>query len=77
MLAFVARQFVSKHEGLAIRTQRSLTGPLSVQNWKTQRLTPVPKVLCFHAICTMADEHQSSVEQKAEMLSRCLSEQEQ
>ena len=52
-----------------IKTLRSLKEPLSIQNWKTQRLTPVPKVLCFHAICTMADENQSSVEQKAEMLS--------
>ena len=52
---------------------RSLTEPLSLQNWKTQWLTPVPKVLCFHAICTMADEHQGSVEQKAEMLSGWLS----
>ena len=57
---------------VSVKTLRSLTGPLSVHNWKTQRLTPVPKVLCFHAICTMADEQQSSVEQKAEMLSGWL-----
>ena len=49
---------------VALKTLRSLAGPLSIQSWKTQRLPSVSIVLCFHAICTMADEHQSSVEQK-------------
>ena len=62
MLAFVVTHFVSGDEDLGLQTLRSLIEPLSVQNWKTQRLTPVPKVLRFHAICTMADEHQSSIE---------------
>ena len=53
----------------SIKTLRSLAEPLSIQNWKTRRLTPIPKVLCFHAICRMADEQQSSVEQKVEVLS--------
>ena len=53
---------------IAIKTLRSLIEPLSVQSWKTQRLTPVPKVLCFHAICTMADENQSGIQKKSGML---------
>jgi len=44
------------------------TLPPAFANTKTQRLTPIPKVLCFHAICTMADEKQSSIEKKEEML---------
>ena len=57
---------------VSMKTLRSLTEPLSIQNWKTQRLTPVPKVLCFHVICTTADENRSSVEQKADMLAGWL-----
>ena len=57
---------------VALKTLRSLTGPLSIQNCKTQRLTSVSIVLCFHAICTMADDRQSSVEQKTEIVSGWL-----
>ena len=51
---------------------RILTEPLSSQNWKTQIHTLGHQVLCLHVICTQANEHQSSVEQKAEMLSGWL-----
>ena len=60
-----------KHDQDALRAtarDRVSTLPVCFANTKTQRLTPVPKVLCFHAICTMADEHQSSIEKKLGVL---------
>jgi len=60
-----------KHDQDALRAVGGCnvgTLPPAFANTKTQRLTPIPKVLCFHAICTMADEKQSSIEKKEEML---------
>ena len=57
----------------AVAKDRVQVLPPCFANTKTQRLVPIPKVLCFHAICTMADGVRGSVEQKAQMLNGWLS----
>jgi len=46
--------------------------PVEYNNTKTENLIERGKALCFHAICTMADEKQGSVSKKLAMLQRWL-----
>jgi hypothetical protein len=46
--------------------------PVEFANTKTVNLIEPAKALCFHAICTMSDENETSIEKKARLLSPWL-----
>jgi hypothetical protein len=64
-----------KHDQDALRAcgkDSVKTLPVTFANTKTEHLTTPADMLCFHAICTRADDDEGSIDKKLRMLSeRC------